>query len=164
MSKNLIIWVEDRSITVEELIDLCRKQGFEVRVVATAHRLAEILQKEEARICLFVVDIMLFNIMSLENIRIPDSLTENGYSAGWVLIDRFLRPIQSSPEMPVGYPDIPIIILSSRPMNVEDKDKLEDFRQRRGAWIEYIEKNRNDYSAKSTYTQKFAGLIKKIAH
>jgi len=164
MSKNVILWVEDRPLTVSSQIDFCQKKGFEVRVVATAFRLAEILQRERQSICLLVVDIMLFNIMSLDDIDISDSMTEGRYSAGWVVIDRFLRPGTDSSKKITGFPDIPILVLSARILSQDDKDRLEYIKRRGGAWLEYIEKGVIDASGKITWVQKFEGFIKEIPH
>lgn len=164
MSKNVIIWVEDRPDTVSEQIDFCRKQGFEVSVVATAFRLADILKSDMQRLCLIVLDVMLFNIMSLDDIGIPNSLTEGGYSAGWVLIDRFLRPGLTPDQEQRGYPEIPILILSTRILSATDEDRLKELKQRGGQGIEYIEKGGIYDSGKHTWTEKFTELINKIPH
>jgi hypothetical protein len=161
--KNLIIWIEDRPDTVSDQIQFCRKLGFEVKVVATAHRFAEKVKQEKERTCLIIVDIMLFGIMSLESIGIPNSATESGYAAGWVLINRYLRPDPSVDKEASGYYDIPILIVSSRKLYDIDSDRLNNIKARKGAWLDYIEKGEIDPQGNITWTEKFEKVITDVA-
>ncbi|HLP60456.1 MAG TPA: hypothetical protein VK186_16570 [Candidatus Deferrimicrobium sp.] len=128
--KNTIIWVEDRPDTVSKEVILCRKMGFEVIIVATVHRFAEILKKEKEKVSLIIMDIMLFTVISLDSIGISDSFTESGYQAGWVIIDRFLRPKELSQED--DYRGIPILILTTQRLYQEDGNRLNILRHRGG--------------------------------
>ncbi|HLP49179.1 MAG TPA: hypothetical protein VK469_24775, partial [Candidatus Kapabacteria bacterium] len=102
----------------------------EVIIVATVHRFAEILKKEKEKVSLIIMDIMLFTVISLDSIGISDSFTESGYQAGWVIIDRFLRPKELSQED--DYRGIPILILTTQRLYQEDGNRLNILRHRGG--------------------------------
>jgi CheY-like chemotaxis protein len=138
--KNIIIWVEDRPDTVYNQVLLCRQMGFDIKLVSTVHRFVEILKKEKENVALIIMDIMLFTVISLDSVGIPDSFTDSGYRAGWVIIDRLLRPR----EIPAGiddYKEIPILILTTQRLFTEDSNQLRILRKRGGAWLKYLEKN-----------------------
>ncbi|MCX6579928.1 MAG: hypothetical protein NT166_07055 [Candidatus Aminicenantes bacterium] len=165
--KNIIIWIEDRPDTVAKEVLLCRKMGFEVLIVATVHRLAEILKKEKENVALLIMDIMLFTVISLDSIGIPDSYTESGYQAGWVIIDRFLRPKELSLEQD-DYKTIPILILTTQRLYTDDIHRFNILKNRNGAWIKYIEKNaigkvEGEMDGKTAiWTENFEAIIKKL--
>lgn len=160
---SLIIWVEDRPDTVSNQILFCREMGFEVIMVATAHRFAQVLKKEKERVALIIMDIMQFTVISLESIDIKDSYTDGGYDAGWVIIERFLRPSESS-GMPDEYKDIPILILTTQRLYESDSNRLNALRNR-GALIKYIEKNaiENLEGKGVNWANHFETLIKNLA-
>ena len=162
--KNIIIWVEDRPDTVSNQILFCRETGFEVIMVATAHRFAQVLKEEKERVALIIMDIMLFTVISLENIDIKDSYTDGGYDAGWVIIDRFLRPGESS-GVPDEYKDIPILILTTQRLYESDSNRLNALTNRGGAEIKYIEKNaiENLEGKGVNWANHFEIIIKKLA-
>lgn len=165
--KNIIIWVEDRPDTVLKEILFCRSLKLDVRVVATAHRLAEILKKEKENVALLIMDIMLLTVISLDSIGIPDSYTESGYQAGWVIIDRFLRPKELVPGKD-DYRTIPILILTTQRLYPDDSNRFCILKARGGSWIKYIEKNAigkvdGDVDGKTAnWTEHFEAIIKKL--
>ena len=167
--KNKIIWVEERPDTVSKEILLCRKLGFEVIIVATVHRLAEILKKEKEKVALIIMDIMLFTVISLDSIGILDSHTESGYQAGWVIIDRFLRPREMIPGND-DYRAIPILILTTQRLYPDDSNRLCILKRREGSWIKYIEKNaigkiEGEVDGKTAnWTEHFEAIINKLKY
>jgi len=146
--KDLIVWMEDRRDIVSTQIGFLEKKGFEVKVVSTLHRLADILSEEKERIVLIILDVMLFSVQSLKAIGKENISTEGGYEAGWVIAKVFLRS---------DYKDIPILIVSVRPLKGESEEKLEDIKLSEGAWVKYIEKGSVNDSM--NWNQEFEKVI-----
>jgi len=159
--KNVIIWIEDRPDTVAGQISFCKRLGFDVKVVGTAHRLAELLKAEKDRTGLIIIDIMLFSVMSLDSIKITGSQTEDGYKAGWVIIDRFLRtetPLDGMDD----YKNIPILIVSTRKQTDSDEAQISELKSRDGEWIDYIEKGGLDENGNISWIEQFENKIKEL--
>ena len=161
--KKIIIWVEERPDTVSNQLLFCKEEGFNVKRVATPHRLAEVLKEEKENVALIIMDIMLFPIISLESIGIADSFTDDGFKAGWVIIDRFLRPEESS-GMSDEYKDIPILVLTTQRLYESDSNRLNVLRNRGGAWIKYLEKGGIEKEGGETYiwAEHFKKIIKNL--
>lgn len=134
--EKVIVFLEDRPDSILDLIASSNDKGFHVEVFSTPHSLASYLHDHKNRIALIVVDIMLHGISNLESIGIEGVDTENGYLAGWAIIDHLLRPDGQADN----FYDIPILILSSRWLSEEDKARLVAIRNRGGSPIEFIEK------------------------
>ena len=159
--KNVIIWIEDRPDTVAGQISFCKGLGFDVKVTGTVHRLAELLKTEKNRTRLIIMDIMLFSVMSLDSIEIKGSHTDDGYRAGWVIIDRFLRPKTPLDGMD-DYKNIPILIASTRKQTDSDESQILELTNRGGAWIDYIEKGGLDENGKISWIEQFENKIKEL--
>lgn len=148
MKRNTIIWVEDRSETVLDEIIFCEKQGFRVEDCATVHGLAQLLKEYKDKTALVVIDIMLYGVMDLDSIDIKGVYTDNGYRAGWAIIQEFLRSNKSE------YIDIPILVVSSRLLGQEEKDIINILP---GSKIEFIEKGGPEWK------KSFRRYIEKLA-
>jgi hypothetical protein len=136
--------------------------GFEVITVGTAHRFADILKKEKDRVVLIIMDIMLFPVLSLEGIGIPNSATDDGYEAGWIIIERFLRS-DDSPEVTDEYKHIPILVVTSKKLYDNDSARLKAIKDRRGeGWIKYLEKHGINKEGILTWVEQFEDIIKNL--
>lgn len=120
MDKNLVLWVEDMIESISEQIEYCKVSGYDVRVVQTAPTLIQELQHNTDRIALIVVDIIVVGIPSLETIEISYSDTCNGAEAGWVILERLLRPVSGIAR----YSRIPVLLVSYRPLLGKDRERL----------------------------------------
>jgi len=151
MSKNKILWLEDEPDTIEDLIDFCEKPGFKVDVVNQLPRFADTLKESSPNIALIILDIMIFGIGDLSVIGKPQILTNDGYDAGWRILEFFLRT-KDSP-----YKDIPVLIVSVKSLTKKQKGLIEKLSMR-GKPIEYVEKNTAGW--RKDFKKKFEGLIK----
>lgn len=171
---NVILWLEDRPESVVELLVFCEENGLEVELVPTALAMHDVLQERAEEIGVIVVDIMLYQVMNLEDIGLTDSPTDGGYDAGWVVIERFLRPdpnarteSEARPELSAApYAAIPVLIVSSRPLGREEKARLSDLRERarvRGnPPIEYLEKGGITQDRKQPWDKEFQRIIMEV--
>ena len=151
MAKNKILWLEDEPETIVDLIDFCEKQGFEVDVISNLPGFADTLKESSANIALIILDIMIFGINDLSVIGKPQILTEDGYEAGWRILEYFLRPKDSF------YKDIPVLIVSVKLLTKRQKDLVKRL-SIRDKPIEYVEKNASGW--REDFKEKFKGLIK----
>jgi CheY-like chemotaxis protein len=128
--------MEDRPLTVEGLVTLCRDKGYSIKMVSTIHRFLDLLEENKDRIRLIILDLLLYGISSLESVQITDSDTDGGFNAGWIIIERLLHP-----KGCVGpYSHIPVVILSTRPATAKDFTRLE-LLNRDGLQVHYFEKD-----------------------
>ncbi|ABW68949.1 hypothetical protein [Desulfosudis oleivorans] len=153
--EKIIIWIEDRPDTVSSQIRFLRDKSFKVYAVATVNRLNDLLEQHKNEIVLIIVDIMLYSVKTLLSIDIDDAPTEEGFRAGWVIMDRLLRPESGNSD----YYDVPILIVSSQIFNDDNEERLVSIAGRGGAWIEYIEKGEIDTESNITWIEKFSKTI-----
>ena len=121
MDKHIIVWLEDRPETAPDFLSYCQDLGIQVKIIGTDYALLDFLKKSKDSICLIIVDIMLFAVCDLEGVGVSGVNTEEGYNAGWAIIDHLLRP--KDKEAP--FPHIPLIILSSRILTEGDLIRLQ---------------------------------------
>ena len=150
----IVLFVEDRPMSIIKQQSTCHEMDLEVEMISTAIELDAFLEKKHSEVCLIVMDIMLHGVPHLEDIDIDNSYTDGGYEAGWVIIERYLRPLIDTiagevlPEQG-RYAKIPIVILSTRPLSEEvNKERLiplnEPHRSAGVPLIQYIEKDGSD--------------------
>ena len=135
--KNLIIWLEDQPIMISDECYFLESKGFEVKVISSATVLTNILKNEYERICLIILDIMLFSPKSFRSIGLDDISTDFGYNAGLAIAEFFLREETSK------YKDIPILFVSMKPLNEEGQENLQKLNNS-GAWVDYLQKGTYD--------------------
>ena len=81
-----------------------------------------------------IVDIMLAGVNLVEDFKGTTFGTSTGYEAGWVVIRRLLRDIESP------YRDIPVLIVSARSLDLNVSTLLDDIWRSSFAPINYVEK------------------------
>jgi hypothetical protein len=122
----------------------------------------EILKEKEERIGLIILDLLLNGVNDLEVLGIPDSDTQDGYYAGWVILDKMLRP----KEGPSTYAEIPILILTSRPFEKKDKKIIEEIDSRVSSqdqgWVKYLEKGSYSKDGRETWEDQFKSIIHSV--
>jgi CheY-like chemotaxis protein len=156
MAEKIILWLEDRPKTIERLINHCHDIGIRINIVSTAHQFIEKLEEFKGNICLIIVDIMIYGIKNLESINIKSSDTSIGFNAGWVIIERLLRPMEG-----IGaYSHIPLAIVSTRTASAEDISRLQIL-QKGGEDIPYFEKFGLSPNGK-TWEKEFHEYLNKI--
>jgi len=153
-----IIWIEDRRETVLRLINHCKTMSFDVKEISTTNKLADELEADQKKnnIKLIIIDIMLYSVQSLSSIGISKVSTDNGMLAGWAIIEHFLRPKEKG-----EYSHIPILIVSTRLLNGLARDLIDEIRERKGEWIEYIEKGHSS-NDKDPWIIQFKQIIEKL--
>ena len=160
----MILWIEDRPETINEHINFCDKNALKHKIVSTT---TDFIQKlsESTHVCLIIIDIMLYGVKNLENINIFDSDTDGGFNAGWVIIERILRADQKHVTGHLDYYNIPVLIVTSRPFNDEDKIRIENLNQKclNNNWLPVtaIEKSGFCINRKTTYELEFKKIVKK---
>lgn len=156
-----ILFIEDRELSILEAIDICEKRGHKCFQVRNATGLYNFLKKNISKIGLIVIDIMLRAIPNLEEIDIESSDTQGGYEAGWVIIDRILRPLHLNKDLIdkcdlLQFSDqlfkIPIVILSTRSLSKDDIGRFNRIvnlhKSKTYPDIRYIEKDAYDQDGK----------------
>lgn len=164
----VLFWLEDQPQTVADQIEYARNRGFEVEMYSKPFTLVQALESspvvlgrifeqqemasvlEKSAIPLgdlvknatsaIVIDIMLFGVRDLSTIEIWDSDTDEGYEAGWVFLDLFVRHIGSP------YLELPVLVLSFRPLDPDHEELLAEIQKRGGAPITFIEKYSQEWS------------------
>ncbi|OQW92294.1 MAG: hypothetical protein BWK78_02125 [Thiotrichaceae bacterium IS1] len=147
-NQKFILWVEDRPETVESQIYEAKNKGYQVEVVATPSTIKDVLEQEQ--VVAIIMDVMLYGVRNLKNIKIDVATTEDGLEAGWVLLERFIRA-EDSP-----YAKIPILVLSARRLDDTQQVRLEELRLRGGGKIDYLEK------AKRGWLKEFSDWLDKL--
>lgn len=151
--ENIVLWLEDRPDTVFSEINWVKNQGFDVKIVATLFRCVDLLKQNLKKVPLIILDIMLYRILDLKSIGVKDAKTNEGYDAGWVFLDIYLRKPENIEN---EFVLIPVLILSSRKLNKENEDLLNDLKSREGHGpIDYIEKGGIDIEGKQTWKENF---------
>jgi len=141
MEDKVILWIEDSPETVADIEAYCVDLGFEVIMRSTAAEILDSLKQHGKSIKLIIQDILLYGVRNLKSIRIDNSDTDGGYDAGWVIIEKLLRPEDGDES----YAKIPILILSSRPFSGQDIRRLDSIKRSSEAKglppIDYYEKS-----------------------
>ena len=97
----VLFWIEDRPDTVGAQMAKLNQADIPFYMYGTPLELTLALDDllrdgdiEHLQIG-FIIDIMLFGVQDLRSLGILDAPTGNGVHAGYVFVDRFLRPKQS---------------------------------------------------------------------
>ncbi len=164
----VVIWVEDRRDTIIEGIRICKDNSLKVVLCEKPHSLLERLREYKGQISLIVLDIMLDGVHNLDSIGIRDASTDDGYNAGWVILDRLLRPEEADiQQYRMEPPDsgIPILLISAISKKTKDTSKMQEIRDRypNGGFVKYIEKGGLDEKGMIVWTKQFEEIIKEIA-
>jgi CheY-like chemotaxis protein len=159
MNRHIILWLEDVPETVSDYITRCEDWGVKVKIIATSHVLVDFLKKFHEQVCLVIVDIMLLGVKDLDDAEVPGVDTEDGYSAGWEIIEHIFRPGKKE----ALYAEIPLVILTSRIFTEDDHARLDSLNSQARARglreIEYYLKFGVDDTSKY-WEKEFEGLIK----
>ena len=157
-SENMIVFLEDKPADISDIVQYCSKRNYRTEIISTPHSLVSILHENIEAVSIIVMDIMMHGILNLESLKIIDSDTDNGFNAGWVIIDRILRPNNSETK---PFMHIPILIVTNRILRNSDKDFLEKIRKRGGGKIDWIEKDFSDanYDWEKLYKTAINNLI-----
>ena len=99
---------------------------FEIEAIQSLPQLADILL-EEGRIALIITDTFLPAVKDLAPIGKPEISTLNGFQAGFVILEHFLRQEDSS------YKNIPVLILTAKILTKKEKELVQKLK------VEYIE-------------------------
>ncbi len=129
---NTLLWLEDNEEAVEDQITLARKY-FNVERVSQLHRFRSIIDDDSYTVKAIILDILLYRVYDLSDLGIKGIDTDEGYEAGWRVLEHYLR----SPES--KFKHIPILILSMRAKREEDQKLLNNLNQN-AAPINFIEK------------------------
>lgn len=135
-TRPIILWVDDRPVTVEDQIAEAIQQGFLVLNRAMPQDVKGVLDDPEfaARVRGVVMDVMLWGVDDLRSIGIDQASTQDGLYAGWEILDKWLRAPASE------HRDIPVLVLSARGKDAEVQRYLDRLMSRPGGTLEYVEK------------------------
>ena len=100
---------------------------FEIEAIQTLPQLADTLLEEKERIILIVTDTFLPAVKDLAPIGKPEISTLDGFQAGFVILEHFLRQKDSS------YKNIPVLILTAKILTKKEKELVQKLK------VEYIE-------------------------
>lgn len=148
----IVFFIEDRPFSILEQMELCKQRELQIERAASVIEIDEILKDKYRNICLIVVDIMLHAVPHLEDVDIANSETDQGFEAGWVIIERLLWPKEENNEK-YDCSRVPIVILSTRPLSKDIEEERLDFintdhRHSKVMHVRYIEKNGYDNNGK----------------
>ena len=99
---------------------------FEIEAIQTLPQLADTLLEEKERIIL-ITDTFLPAVKDLAPIGKPEISTLDGFQAGFVILEHFLRQKGSS------YKNIPVLILTAKILTKKEKELVQKLK------VEYIE-------------------------
>ena len=150
MTNKKVVWLEDVPSTLGDLVEYCRKKGYEIIIENSIAGFAQTLKDYKGNIALIVLDIMIMGTYDLGDIGYKDIKTEGGYETGFQILEHFLR-VEDSP-----YKYIAVLILSIRPLKEEYETLIDKLRKY--APIEYVEKHVGDWQ--TVFKEKFDQLVK----
>lgn len=165
-SKNIIVWLEDRDDTVREQFKYCESLGYEIQHVKMPHTLLSRVKEFHDQIKLIIIDVLLYGVNDLSTVGIDGCDTELGLSAGWVILDKILRP---SPDDPIPEhilqidTSIPVLVTSTPSVSNEHKQLISNILKRdpNAGRIEYIEKGALD-DDDGDWSKNFEILVNEI--
>jgi len=133
-NKPTLLWLEDSNKTVSNQI-IFSKRYFSVETVSQLHDFRSILEDESSAVKAIVLDIMVYRVYDLNDLGINDVDTDDGYEAGWRVLEYYLRAPESQ------FKQIPVLVLSVRAKRDKDQKLLDKLKQQDGAAsIQFIEK------------------------
>ncbi|GEM_PF-2048958 len=162
MDPRTVLFLEDRVESIVQPLTCCEERGLSVTVVPTDFEFLEQLEDGADNIGLIVVDISLLGVMNLKAVGIPNSDTDGGNRAGWVIIDRLLRPETSD----ASFAKIPILVLSV--IQAHDVDaaplKAANARADKFGWppIKNLVKGGTDLDKKRPWHEEFEEIIDEL--
>ena len=140
---SVILWIEDNPATTSTQMEEARTLGFKVEVRYMPAAIQQVLETKPVHG--IVVDIMLYGVNNLDNIKIAYSDTNGGKDAGWVLLEKLIWAKESP------YRQIPTVILSARPYDDYQQSQLKGVCQRceiNQHNIIYVEKGEKEWQKK----------------
>jgi len=133
-NKPTLLWLEDSNKTVSNQ-NIFSKRYFSVEIVSQLHDFRSILEDESDTVKAIVLDIMVYRVYDLSDLGINGVDTDDGYEAGWAVLEHYLRTPESQ------FKQIPVLVLSVRAKRRKDQDLLNKLNQEKGVGsIQFIEK------------------------
>lgn len=145
----LILWLEDSLQTVRTEVAKAKNAGIEFDIRPNIGSFDKVLL-EHSGIDPFpvkglVIDIMLYTVMNLREIGVPNARTMNGTNTGCVLADRYLRAAKPKFDF---WRDIPICFLTEAQIDNTLLAQIDRIRNKGGGPVHVLEKLKDEDSDK----------------